>query len=111
MQIFIWDQEGAPPDHLDGQLVLWRSYYLPKYPEKVRQHPETNVGISRYEKLPLYLVWAGLVPNEKMITEYSDQFSSLVMQRVIASDWVSGILDLLRNVAERTRLFIVTTTP
>ena len=108
------DFDGVIKDSVEVKSDAFEHLFMsfgPEIASKVRQHHETNVGISRYEKLPLYLVWAGLVPNEEMISEYSDQFSSLVMQRVIESDWVPGIINFLRNSPERTRLFVVTATP
>ena len=55
---------------------------------KVRSHHEDNSGVSRYEKLPVYLSWAGKKPTENLISEYSVKLSKLVKQDVIESKWV-----------------------
>ena len=78
---------------------------------KVRRHHEINGGISRLEKLPLYLSWAGLSSGQNIVNKYSEKFSFLALRKVIDSAWVPGILDLLHSAEERVHLFIVTATP
>jgi len=77
----------------------------------VRTHHEANGGISRYEKLPLYLEWVGIRPDKNTIDEFAKQFSSLAKSGVIHSPWVAGMPDYLINRANTKTLFLVTATP
>jgi len=87
------------------------SVFGDKIAAKVKIHHEENGGVSRYDKIPLYLTWAGESVNRDAITEYSDKFSELVKQSVIQSKWVPGIVSYLENQSESKVFFIVTATP
>ena len=78
---------------------------------KVRNHHEENGGMSRYEKLPLYLRWAGEEPSDNLVKEYSKRFSKFVKQNVIDSEWVPGILDFFGKNFDKNTFFLVTATP
>ena len=39
--------------------------------KRLRIHHEANGGVSRYEKLPLYLEWFGIRPDENTIEEFA----------------------------------------
>jgi len=78
---------------------------------RVRRHHEENGGMSRYEKLPLYLAWSGLTPTDKLVKEYSNHFSHIVKQKVIGSKWVNGVEGFLNNNSNQFNMFLVTATP
>ena len=78
---------------------------------RVRKHHEVNGGMSRYAKLPLYLRWAGIEPSEKIVTDYSERFSTLVKNDVIESEWVPGVLEYIREQYKKNTFFLVTATP
>jgi phosphoglycolate phosphatase-like HAD superfamily hydrolase len=82
-----------------------------KITKKVKIHHEENGGISRYDKIPLYLEWAGEKVSSDEVTKYSDEFSKLVKQEVVQSKWVPGILSFLQKQSESKIFFIVTATP
>jgi len=79
--------------------------------ERIKIHHETNAGISRFEKIPVYLGWAGRTPSTESIAEYADRFSKLVKQKVIESDWVPGVHDFIRCRSSKMTFFLVTATP
>ena len=78
---------------------------------RVKVHHESNGGMSRYEKLPIYLDWAGLKPEQNILEEYSRRFSEIVKQKVIESDWVPGVEEFLHTNPFDQILFIITATP
>ena len=78
---------------------------------KVRSHHEDNSGLSRYEKLPVYLSWVGKEPTEKLISEYCIKLSKLVKQDVIESKWVPGVLDFIIENNNKSSFFLITATP
>ncbi len=79
--------------------------------KRVRIHHEANGGLSRYEKLPLYLEWVGIHPDKNTIEEFARRFSSLAKSGVIDSPWVAGMPDYLINSAKKKPFFLVTATP
>ena len=78
---------------------------------RVRSHHEDNGGLSRFEKLPIYLKWAGKKPTEELLSEYCVKFSQLVKQDVIESKWVPGVLEFIRKNNKKSSFFIITATP
>lgn len=79
--------------------------------KRVRLHHEANAGMSRFKKLPLYLSWAGEKPEIQLISKFSQKFASLVIQRVIDSEWVPGARDFIQRRSQCQQLFVVTATP
>ena len=78
---------------------------------KVMSHHEDNGGLSRFEKIPIYLDLAGKEPTEKLINDYCIKFSKLVKQEVIESKWVPGVLDFIIKNNKKSSYFLVTATP
>ena len=78
---------------------------------RVREHHEANGGMSRFEKFPLYLSWAGITPTDSLIEVCTDQFSKLAKQKVIDSEWVAGVEGFLIDNSNKHKMFVVTATP
>ncbi|WP_167884871.1 HAD family hydrolase [Leptospira fluminis] len=78
---------------------------------RIRLHHEEHGGVSRFEKIPLYLEWAGIKPDADTVTEYCDLFSKTVLQAVIDSPWVPGAKEYISANSGRQRFFLVTATP
>ena len=78
---------------------------------KVMHHHENNGGLSRFEKMPVYLDWCGKEPTEQLISDYCINFSNLVKQNVIDSEWVPGVLDFIIKSNKKASYFLVTATP
>lgn len=112
--IIFWDFDGVIKDSVDVKTQAYESLFLPYGAEitrRVRQHHEANGGVSRFDKIPLYLDWAGLAPTPEQIETCCQQFSQAVVQAVIDSPWVPGIREyLLRHYTDQY-FVIVTATP
>ena len=109
-----WDFDGVIKDSVESKSDAFEKLFLPfgtGISKKVRSHHEDNGGMSRFDKLPLYLKWAGLEPAQTLITEYAENFSILVKEKVIYSAWVDGVLDYLINNHKRQQFFLITATP
>jgi phosphoglycolate phosphatase-like HAD superfamily hydrolase len=78
---------------------------------RVRAHHERNGGMSRYEKLPLYLRWAGREASAAEVSRYCERFSAAVQQAVIDSPWVPGAREYLQENHARQCFVLVTATP
>jgi phosphoglycolate phosphatase-like HAD superfamily hydrolase len=113
-KLIFWDFDGVIKESVEVKteaFVQLFSEFGDEVAKKVKLHHEENGGMSRFEKLPIYLKWAGKVPTEKTINEYSKQFSSLVKQKVIESEWVPGVKSYLINNSKKQQFFLVTATP
>ena len=78
---------------------------------KVRTHNQKHTGMSRFEKIPLYLSWVSPSCEKEIISQYIENFSNIVTQKVIDSDWVPGVLKVLSAKREDQNFFLVTATP
>jgi HAD superfamily hydrolase (TIGR01549 family) len=108
-----FDFDGVIKDSLEVKSVAFEKIFLPfgrNIAQKVKEHHEKNGGISRFVKLPIYLEWANQQSSASFIDEYAKKFSSLVVQEVIRSDWVPGILEFMNN-NQQKKLFLITATP
>jgi len=109
-----WDFDGVIKNSLTVKANAFEQLFLPFGKDvacKVKRHHEENGGMSRYEKLPIYLKWAGQVLSLELIEEIEKNFSKLVKQKVIDAEWVPGVLDYLNNNSSKQNFFIVTATP
>lgn len=113
-RIVFWDFDGVIKDSVDVKTEAYTSLFLPygdKVAARVRQHHEGNGGVSRFDKIPLYLLWAGESATPERIDEFCSRFSSLVLQEVIDSPWVPGVLEYLLLNSVRQYFVLVTATP
>lgn len=93
-KLIFWDFDGVIKDSVDVKTHAYFELFKPfgsKIAKKVKDHHQANGGISRFDKLPIYLQWAGIRPSKSLVIEYSEKFSKLVTQKVIDSPWVGGV--------------------
>ena len=108
------DFDGVIKDSVEVKADIFEQLFSPygeEIAKRVRSHHEINGGMTRYEKLPLYLEWAGVRLNPNTIDEFATRFSSLAKIGVIDSPWVVGMPDYLINSAEKKQFLLVTATP
>ncbi len=77
---------------------------------RIANHHVNNAGISRFEKIPLYLNWAGVSVGDGELQLWFDKFGDLVFERVVQSEFVPGVLTFLKKF-EKKQLFLLTATP
>ena len=107
------DFDGVIKDSVEVKSAAFEKIFSPfgeDIARRVKEHHEVNCGISRFIKLPIYLEWANQQGSESIIDEYAKKFSSLVVQKVIRSDWVPGILEFMNSNLHK-KLFLITATP
>ena len=85
-------------------------FLLSKPSNKILEHHIKNQGISRFEKIPLYLELSHKELTQENIEYFTNRFSDIVIEKVINSEWVEGVLDLIINL-KRQKHVIVTVTP
>ena len=109
-----WDLDGVIKDSVSVKSDAFEELFLPfgsDVAKKIRMHHEDNGGMSRYDKLPIYLNLAGEKYSKDLIIKYEKQFSKLVMNRVINSPWVEGALEYIKTNYKAQKFFLITATP
>lgn len=110
-----WDFDGVIKDSVAVKGSSYYELFLPfgkSCAESVRKHHQENGGISRYEKIPLYLSWidesrrSGITSSELL-----SKFSQLVVDRVIESDWILGARECLVSYASSKTFILTSATP
>lgn len=112
--MIFWDFDGVIKDSVDVKIEAYENLFLPYGPEiarRIREHHEANGGVSRFDKIPLYLEWAGLAPTPEQIEKCCQQFSQAVVQAVIDSPWVPGVREYLLKHYMDQYFVLVTATP
>ena len=113
-QVVFWDFDGVIKDSVMVKSAGYEKLFLPFGKDVVRQvneHHNVHGGISRYEKIPLYLSWAGEPANPIQVQEFCDRFSNLVQQAVVDSPWVPGVYEYLKSHCTDQCFVLITGTP
>jgi len=113
-KIILFDFDGVIKDSVKVKTDAFELLFIPygaNIAAKVKNHNKKNSGMSRFDKLPIYLKWAGEIPVEKLIDKFEKRFSNLVKQKVIDSRWVLGVQDYLERWSCSQQFFIITATP
>jgi len=113
-RLVFWDFDGVVKESLEVKAQAFERLFLPYGAEvaaRVRTHHERHGGMSRFQKMPIYLEWAGLDPTPERVREYSARFGDAVRQAVIDAPWVPGVEAYLRRPRGRRVFVLVTATP
>ena len=113
-RLIFWDFDGVIKESVDVKTNAYCRLFEPfgqEVVERVRVHHEAYGGMSRFDKIPLYLRWAGQDPSDTKIREFCDQFSRQVVQGVIDASWVPGVERYLRANTYGQTFILVSATP
>jgi beta-phosphoglucomutase-like phosphatase (HAD superfamily) len=79
---------------------------------KVVKHHLAHGGVSRFDKIRYYHEeYLGNSIDEQELSEWCRRFSDLVLEKVVSSPYVPGVVELLRNCHKKYSCFIVSGTP
>lgn len=109
-----WDFDGVIKDSVGVKTQAYMQLVQPfgdGVVKRVKEHHEVHGGMSRFDKFPLYLQWAGEEPNQSRVSEFCDRFGQLVLQGVIDAPWVAGVEDYLRSNRYQQTFVLVSATP
>lgn len=113
-EVIFWDFDGVIKDSVVAKAVAFEQLFLPygrDLANRVREHHEAHGGVSRYEKIPVYLGWAGESGTAGQVEEFCGRFARLVRQSVIESAWVPGVREYLNDQYFRQHFVLLTATP
>ena len=111
--LIFWDFDGVIKDSVMVKSVAFEKLFLPygrEIADRVKRHHETHGGVSRFEKIPLYLSWAGESGDAEQIQNFCDRFSKFACQSVIDAPWVPGVRKYLQTHHGRQRFILVSAT-
>jgi phosphoglycolate phosphatase-like HAD superfamily hydrolase len=112
--VIFWDFDGVIKDSIIIKGLAFESLFSDCNKEvlsQIRKHHLEFGGLSRFEKIPIYLKLAGISPTELNVKKYSEKFSHIVKQSVIDSPWVPGVFEYLESNYLRQKFILVTATP
>ena len=99
-ELIFWDFDGVIKESVsvktDAFVELFQSYGKDVC-NKVKQHHIENGGMSRFNKIPLYLEWSNIAPTNERVDDMCAKFSGIVKNKVINSAWVPGVERFLRS--------------
>lgn len=107
-----FDFDGVIKNSVDikSQCFLELFNYHPKsFKDRIRTYHLNNGGISRYDKLRLWLSWLDLDVTDELVETYAARFSNLVVDRVVSSSFVPGALEVLKS--DKVSKYLITGTP
>jgi len=109
-----WDFDGVIKDSIEVKNIAFEELFSgcdKKTLVAIKNHHLKNSGLSRFEKIPIYLSWTCKSLSSKNIEKYCKQFSVLVKNSVINSPWVPGIRAYLKSNYKHKKFIIITATP
>ena len=112
--VVFWDFDGVIKDSVDVKTRAFVQLFQSCGPEvsaRVRAHHEAHGGMSRYDKMPLYLGWAGQAVTARNIQAFCNRFAATTLQAVIDAPWVPGVHEYLLANRGRQRFVVVTASP
>ena len=113
-KIIFWDFDGVIKESTEVKSESFRRLFK-EYGEdivnKISAHHLKNQGISRRDKISLYLGWTDQSVNQKLINEYCMKFSDYVYCQVINSPWVPGVYGYIKKNYKQQKFVIVSAAP
>jgi phosphoglycolate phosphatase-like HAD superfamily hydrolase len=112
--VIFWDFDGVVKESVEVKSLAYQTLFKPfgqRLASKVREHHESNGGVSRFDKIPLYLSWAGEPATPSQVGLFCKLFSETVKSAVIDAPWVAGVRDYLMQNYTKQYFVLVTATP
>jgi hypothetical protein len=75
------------------------SFARPEVLEAIIKDHISNNGVSRFEKIPKYLNWAGVGGDAMKVNLFLDKFKFLAVNGVMSANWVPGAPELIKRIA------------
>ena len=109
MKTIIFDFDGVILDSLNAKTDAFYQMYVPfgiEIAERVKKYHLLNGGISRYEKFKFWhknYLNKDISKNE--VDNLSDEFSKLVVDKVIKSKQVKGSIEFIKKYSKNLNFY------
>ena len=114
-RMIIWDFDGVIKDSVAIKGRLFRDLFNAEFGDeisnRVLQHHKAHGGVSRYEKIPLYLSWCFDTVDDALVDRYLGKFSEQTIKAVVNSNWIVGVQDYLMSNYQHKTFVLVSATP
>jgi len=114
-QAILFDFDGVLAECMNVKTEAFALLYEPYGEEivnKVKKHHIENGGISRYVKIKFYHEkYLNKELSQDQVEEIAQQFSDLVVEKVIKSDWVKGAKEFLEKYYKHIDMYVISGTP
>ena len=113
-KLIFWDFDGVIKDSVKAKgdcFVGLFKEYSETVKAKIRKHHEENGGVSRIQKIPIYIEMSGQITSDELVKHYLDRLEKEMVESVIKSKWVTGFPEFIKKLPKETRNIIVTGTP
>ena len=115
IKAIIFDFDGVIAESVNVKTEAFASLYEPYGKDvvnKVEQHHLANGGVSRFEKFKSYhKEFLNIELNDQKLKELSNQFSELVVDKVIKAPYVPGAFEFIKVNHKKYSLYISSATP
>ena len=115
IKAIILDNDGIIAESVNVKTEAFAEMYRPfgeEIMQKVVEHHKANGGLSRFEKFKIYHhQFLGQAINQIKVGELAEQFSNLVLQKVVESPYVAGVYEFISANYQKYDFFISTGTP
>ncbi len=111
----LWDFDGVIAESVNVKTEAFYEMYLPhgeEIAQKVIDHHMAHGGVSRFEKFQHYhenFLNIKLTPEQVMAMAV--EFSELVLAKVVASPYIPGALEFIKNTQDKYQHFVISGTP
>jgi phosphoglycolate phosphatase-like HAD superfamily hydrolase len=110
-----FDFDGVILNSVNIKTEAFYDMFLPfgkNIADKVVAHHLEHGGVSRFEKFKLYYFqYLGIEINNQKLEELSKEFSGIVLQKVLQSNFINGVVDFIENHNKNYLCYIVSGTP
>lgn len=114
-KIFFFDFDGVIKDSNDIKGRAFQQLFgdgvSSDLLEKIYDFHVNHGGISRADKIKIFLEWQQIKASADAIQNYCEKFSELVVENVINSDYVDGVTEFISRVSDIGRAFVISATP
>ena len=110
-----FDFDGVIAESVSAKTDAFEKMYLPYGKDiaaKVVEYHKLHGGVSRYEKLKYFhKEFLNEIIDENKVNELANQFSNIVLDKVINSDEVSGAFYFIEKYHTKLQFWVITGTP
>ena len=114
-QAILFDFDGVLCECMDVKTEAFAQLYDSfgkEIVKRVVEHHIKNGGISRYKKIEHYhKEYLNQDISKEEVDRLAQKFSDLVVEKVIASDWVEGAKEFLEKYYKKLDLYVISGTP